>query len=462
MSGGRVSDSRQFDILGAGLCGSLLAILLARLGFTVTVREARQDPRLETHTAGRSINLALSSRGIRGLERAGVMDEVGELLLPMRGRLVHESDGSSSLLPYGQREHELIYSVSRAALNRLLIDVAERRDKVEFLFGHEVTGYDRNAAAVEINDGGKRYTLPACSIIAADGAGSHIRRAFDGSSPIAPVESLLPHGYKELTIPPAEGGGFRLENDALHIWPRDDFMLIALPNPGGDFTLTLFLPNDGPNGFSALTDDDRVLAFFNEHFADAVPLIPDLAEAFAANPVGILGTVRCKHWHDADRFLLIGDAAHAIVPFHGQGMNLAFEDCVVFERMLAENPSGDHAALFRRFEAARLEDANAIADMALENYVEMRATVRDPAFALQKQLAFELERRLPERFVPRYSMVMFHDEIPYAVAERRGRAQAALLSEMTNGISSLEDIDIERAERLVRERLPELKDERRV
>jgi kynurenine 3-monooxygenase len=279
-----------------------------------------------------------------------------------------------------------------------------------------------------------------------------VRRAFGPDSYIRPAESLLPHGYKELAIPAGPGGRFRLEAGALHIWPRGGFMLIALPNPGGDFTLTLFLPMEGPASFEQLDTTTRIADFFDKHFADVVPLVPDLCEAFERNPVGILGTVRCQHWHCGGDLLLIGDAAHALVPFHGQGMNLAFEDCVVLDEILAGG-SRDWPKVFESFERRQLANANAIADMALENYVEMRDTVRDPKFLLRKELAFELERRLPGKFIPRYSMVMFHDEIPYAEAQRRGAIQQALLEELTRDADSIGDVDIDEAEELAIARL---------
>lgn len=446
----------RINIFGAGLCGSLLSIMLARHGYPVTIRELRADPRGAEQVAGRSINLALSSRGIRGLKRAGVFAEVEELLMPMRGRIIHELDGGKELLPYGQREHELIYSVSRAELNRILIETAIGQHGVEILFEHAVLAFDPVAASVQIGNGDERYSLPARTLIATDGAGSVFRRAYDNHGDLAPTEALLPHSYKELTIPPKADGAFEMEPDALHIWPRGEFMLIALPNPGGDFTLTLFMPNEGPDSFAELDSEDKVAAFFDRNFPDVVPLIPNLVGSYMNNPVGILGTVRCSHWHDADKVLLIGDAAHAVVPFHGQGMNLAFEDCVVLDELLSRNGDPDWAALFAEYESIQLANANAIADMALENYVEMRDTVLDPKFALRKELSFELERRMPDRFIPQYSMVMFHDEIPYAVAQSRGRIQAALLEELTRDAQTLEEIDIDRAERLAAERLGDM------
>ena len=260
----------------------------------------------------------------------------------------------------------------------------------------------------------------------------------------------------ELDIPAGPGGEFQLQSDVLHIWPRGGFMLIALPNPGGHFTLTLFLPNEGENSFADLQDKASIDAFFETHFADAAALIPDVASEILERPLGILGTVRCRHWHDRGNVLLIGDAAHAIVPFHGQGMNLAFEDCVRLSNTV-QDLGGDWPNVFARFEAEQLANANAIADMALDNYIEMRDTVRDPKFALRKALAFELERKLPQHFIPRYSMVMFHSDIPYLVAQQRGEIQNALLEEFTKDANSLAEVDLQKAADAALSRLPPLK-----
>ncbi len=444
-------------IAGAGLCGSLLAIVLARRGLKVTIVERQSDPRKTEAPAGRSINLAMSARGIRALKYAEIFEQVEPLLVPMKGRMIHHEDGKTELQPYGQREHEQIYSVSRRELNRLLIDAAENTHGVGIAFNQESVSYYPEEGVLRIRDHEKNedYDVRADPLIAADGAGSIVRRAYGSNEPIRATESLLGHSYKELTIPPGDGGEFRLEPGALHIWPRGGFMLIALPNPGGDFTLTLFLPNEGPSSFASLDSDDAVVAFFEKNFADALPLIDDVAGTWRRNPVGILGTVRCRHWHDRGNVLLIGDAAHAIVPFHGQGMNLAFEDCVVLDEVL-ENPRADWQTVFEVFESEQIANANAIADMALENYVEMRDTVRDPKFVLRKALSFELEKRIPDRFIPRYSMVMFHDEIPYAVAQSRGAIQAALLEELTTDADSIAEIDLDAAVRTVENRLPPL------
>lgn len=448
-------NPRRIEILGAGLSGSLLAILLARRGLAVTLHERQADPRQSDAPAGRSINLALAARGIRALQHAGVFEPVRELLIPMRGRMIHRPDGSTELQPYGLRDEECIHSVSRAGLNRILLDCAEREHAVTPKFGQTAEAYDPESCAVTFRDArsGSRYTREIRPLIAADGAGSVIRRAYGTGSRIAPREELLGHGYKELTLPAGPDGNFQLDPEALHIWPRGGFMLIALPNPGGDFTLTLFLPKHGDPSFRTLQTAAQVERFFAAEFADVLPLLPHLGDEFAGNPTGLLGTVRCRHWND-HRLLLIGDAAHAIVPFHGQGMNLAFEDCRLLDGLLEKGD--DWSVLFAEFEALQRPNAEAIADMALDNYVEMRDRVRDPQFALLKELAFELERRLPGHFIPRYSMVMFHDEIPYAVARERGAQQQELLRRIAGDATRLAEIDLEAAQRAARETLPPL------
>jgi kynurenine 3-monooxygenase len=453
--------SKHISILGAGQCGTLLATMLAQRGFAIDLYERNVDPRSALATAGRSINLALAARGINALERAGLLSRVEPLLVPMRGRMVHALDGSTEFLPYGQRESEQIYSASRGELNKILLGAADDVGNVNIRFGQAVTGYNRATGTAQMLDieSDIVYETEAQPIIAADGAGSVVRNALDESDMVGATEHLLMHGYKELAIPAGPGGEFQLDPNALHIWPRGGFMLIALPNPGGDFTLTLFLPNEGRRSFASLGDMTSATAFFDEYFPDAAPLIPDVARDVVEKPLGLLGTVRCRRWHDGGNVLLIGDAAHAVVPFHGQGMNLAFEDCVVLDRIL-EASDTDWPDVFGSYENEQLANANAIAEMALENYIEMRDTVRDPKFALRKALAFELERRLPERFIPRYSMVMFHAEIPYRVAQVRGEVQATLLEEFTGDVDELDQVDIDAAAAAVIELLEPVKNAR--
>ncbi|HEX6997406.1 MAG TPA: NAD(P)/FAD-dependent oxidoreductase [Gammaproteobacteria bacterium] len=432
-------------IVGGGPAGSLLAILLARRGRAPLVLE--RSPRFTPGDhGGRSINLALAARGIAALRAAGIDADVMRLAIPMRGRMVHE-DGAQRLAPYGQRDDEQIYSVARAALNALLHELAAHRHGVEYRFGHRCVGVDIETGRPVVESAAGREVLAADVVLAADGAGSEVRRSLAAAGMIEAHEELLDHGYKELTIPPAPGGGFALDPNALHVWPRGGFMLIALPNLDRSFTATLFLPHQGEPSF-ATVGEHGVEAFFAREFPDAVPLIPRLREEFAAHPTGVVGTVRCSPWSLRSSVLLVGDAAHAIVPFHGQGMNAAFEDCVALDRLLGRH-GADWATTFRKFEEERAPNSRAIAEMALENYREMRDEVRDPKFQLRRALSFELERRFPGRFIPRYSMVMFHPEISYAEAQRRGAVQSAILHRLTARASTLDDVDFARAAELV-------------
>jgi kynurenine 3-monooxygenase len=402
----------------------------------------------ESISAGRSINLALANRGIAALEEVGVMESLRPELIPMAGRMLHDEEGRLRLIPYGNKPHEVIYSVSRAGLNRLLLDAAEATGRVSIQFGKTVSGVDFANRHVRF-DGEESQTYRV--LIGTDGSASAIRAAILERTRGRLDEEPLGHGYKELSIPPAPGGGFRMEKNALHIWPRGEYMLIALPNTDGSFTATLFLPNQGEESFAALTTPQTVNTLFQRRFADAIPLIPDLTETFFGNPTGHLETIRCEPWSFEDHALVLGDAAHAIVPFHGQGMNAAFEDCSAFDQCVRD-PNRPWSDVFAEFEARRRPDTGAIADMALENYVEMRSTVREPKFQLKKDLSFRLEERHPGRFIPRYSMVMFHT-IPYAEAKRRGAIQEQILDDLTTRAASLDEVDLTRADRLISERL---------
>jgi kynurenine 3-monooxygenase len=443
------ASSKRIAIIGGGPAGSLLAILLARRGLQSIVVErgprfARGAPR-----GGRSINLALAARGIAALRRAGIEGEVAKLLIPMRGRMVHDLAGAQRFLPYGQRATEEIYSVSRATLNTLLYELASTQHGVEYRFEQQCVGVDRDGTPL-VDSGAGPQRLEADIVLAADGAGSEVRRALVEHGATTAREELLDHGYKELTLA-ARDGKFALPANALHIWPRGGFMLIGLPNVDCTFTATLFLPQHGDPSFASV-GPKHARAFFEHEFADAVPLIPTLERDYAEHPVGVLGTVHCKPWSFANRVLLVGDAAHAIVPFHGQGMNAAFEDCAVLDELIGRHLSErghDWPAIFAAFEAERAPNALAIAEMALENYREMRDDVRDPKFQLRADLSFELERRFSGRFIPRYSMVMFHPEIPYAEAQRRGALQAEILRDLSESVESLAHVDFARAATLV-------------
>lgn len=443
-----MSKSKKITIIGAGLAGSLLAILLAQCDFQVTLYERRADMRRHDIPAGRSINLALAQRGIRPLRKVGLFEKVSKLLIPMRGRMLHDVDGSLTLTPYGRTAGEVIYSISRPGLNMLLMDAAEQAG-VEIHFGQRCDDVDftRGCALFTDEASGRQYEVTDAPFLAADGGGSAVRQAMHRRLGVPVVEDILPHGYKELSIPAAANGGHRMEREALHIWPRGRHMLIALPNLDGSFTVTLFLANQGEPSFASLQEPAALTAFFAQNFPDALKLIPDIQTEFYHHPTGMLGTVRCPTWHVNGTALLLGDAAHAIVPFHGQGMNCAFEDCLILEQCL-QTHGDDWNTVFTEFQSLRQPDATAIAEMALENYVEMRDVVRDPKFHLQKKLGFLLEERHPGIFVPRYSMVMFH-HLPYAEARRRGDVQQQILDQLTVKATRLEDVDLALADALV-------------
>ena len=443
-------------IIGAGPTGALLAILLRRRGLGVTIYESRRDPRGAPPESGRSINLALADRGIAALRRVGLFDRVLPRLVPMSGRLIHDLRGTTSLQPYGMRAAEVIYSISRHGLNQALLDLAIREHGVDVHFEHRLEAADFATGVAHLRDlrHDRIATVPMRPLLACDGAGSRLRRDMQAAGLIAATEQALDHGYKELAIPARAGGDYRMLKNALHIWPRGGHMLIALPNDDASFTATLFLPNTGAVSFASLTGPAEIESFLVENFPDVVPLMPDRIAEFLTHPTGFLGTVYADPWGVGGEAAIIGDAAHAIVPFHGQGMNCCLEDCLEFDACLEGQTSWENC--FRDFHARRKPNTDAIASMALENYLEMRAHVADARFRLRSALALELERRFPERFIPRYSMVMFHHEIPYATAWARGRVQARLLEELTAGAATLADVDFARAEREILRQLEPL------
>lgn len=436
-----MSLPKHLTIVGAGLAGALLATLLAKRGWQVDVFERRGDPRVAGYGGGRSINLALAERGLRALRSADAADAVLDKAVMMRGRMVHFLDGSVHLQRYGCDDSEVIWSVSRGDLNITLIAAAEAAG-ARVHFDRRLDLVDFDARIATFSDGDVTHHHRFTTLVGADGAGSTLRQQMDRVVPLGERIEGLGHGYKELEIPPCDDGSFAMEPNALHLWPRGRYMCIALPNDGRTFTVTLFLPNhpEHPGGpsFETIVTGEDAMVFFQRDFADALPLIPDLARDFEAHPAGTLGTLSLERWSLDDRAVLLGDAAHAMVPFHGQGMNCAFEDCVALAQHI-ENGT-DLARAFAAFEAERRPNAQAIQHMALENYLEMRQSVDDADFLLQRALERELADRFPDRFVPRYAMVTFR-RIAYATALERGRVQRELLIEATQGLASLDGID---------------------
>jgi len=414
----------KFVLIGSGLAGGLLAAYLGRRGYDVDLYERRADPREGNLVGGRSINLALSTRGIHALEQLGIADEVLKHAIPMRGRMIHDKSGDLHFSPYDRDPNKFINSIGRAALNTTVIEAAQRYPNVRVHFNLRCTDVDLDEATARLINTETNETAAGRgeAVIGVDGAFSAVRQSMQKKlKEFEYDESYLPHGYKELTIPPAPDGGWQMEKEALHIWPRKSFMMIALPNPDGSFTCTLFWEFEGPRSFATTKTDEDVRRFFEEEFPDAVPLMPKLLEEFRNNPTGSLVTIRCAPWYYKDKVALVGAAAHAVVPFYGQGMNAAFEDCVVLDECLAAF-SQDRQRAFAEYFSRRKENADALADLAVENFIEMRDKTASRAFRAKKKLDHLLEGLVPGIYLPLYTMVTF-TRIPYAEAARRARLQ---------------------------------------
>lgn len=422
-------------IVGAGLAGSLAAVRLARSGWAVDVLDRRADPRVTPVGADhRSINLGLSARGMRALEAVGLLDDVLARSVPMRGRVVHSPDGAERFQPYGVRHHEILHSVLREELLALLVDAAQAEPGVRFHFGHRLAHLDRETGEVRAEMVGVppgpagRRRLAADLVVGADGAFSEVRRQLQHGLPADFSQEFLDWGYKELTIPVAADGRPRVRLEALHVWPGEDALMVAHPNRDGSLTCSLFMAHDGPVGFAALAAAPdpaaAVRGFFRRRFPDALDLMPDLVAEMAAHPVGHLVTVRTAPWRHADRVVLIGDAAHAVYPFYGQGMNSAFEDCLVLDECLAEHP--DRAVALEAYERARRPHTDVLADLCTANFVDLRDRVHRPGYTLAAAANRVLSRLLPGRWVPLYTMVA-HTTTPYADALARSRRQDRVL-----------------------------------
>jgi len=431
-------------IVGAGLAGSLMAIYLAQKGLTVELYESRPDMRKTDISAGRSINLALSDRGILPLQEVGIAEKVLAEGVKMPGRMLHAKDGALQFAPYGKDESQYINSISRGGLNQLLMTEAEAYDNVSIFFNQRCIAVDLEQTTITVEDYNtkEQKTVKGCTIIGGDGANSAVRNAMeqqiDGYE--ASVD-WLEHGYKELTIPPMQGNGFALEKNALHIWPRGSYMLIALPNADGSFTCTLFFPNKGTVSFESLDTPEKVQAFFEEEFKDAIPHLVNLQEEFTNNPVGKLGTLKCYPWIQNDKAVLIGDAAHAIVPFYGQGMNASFEDCRFLNQCIEKHGVGNWAAAYKEYETLRKNNGDAIGDLAVENFYEMRDHVADPTFRKKRTLEHKLENTYDD-YHSKYSLVTFQPQIPYAVARELGNRQDALLMDLCKDIDDVQTLNL--------------------
>ncbi len=421
---------KNITITGAGLVGSLIGVYLAKKGHSVHIVERRPDMRREAISAGRSINLALSDRGLRGLQGAGIDQDILKVAIPMRGRMMHSTTGEQTFQPYGL-EHQAINSVSRGGINRALMNCAEQMPNLKISFNQRCLDVELDTATLVVQDAvtNKRNFIESDCIIGADGAYSAIREKMQKTDRFNYSQSYIDQGYKELTIPAGPNGEFQLDKNALHIWPRKQFMLIGLPNLDGSFTCTLFFPFEGTPSFNSVKTESDIKEFFEEYFPDVIPLMPNYIKDFLHNPVSSLVTVRCFPWSHKDKVLLIGDAAHAIVPFFGQGMNCGFEDCTVLSECLDRYEENDWERAFKEFEVLRKPNADAIAQLALDNFIEMRDKVADPEFLRRKKIERLLQEQYSEHFLPLYSMVTFSD-IPYHDALTQGKKQDRFIDQL--------------------------------
>ena len=437
-------------IIGAGLCGSLLALRLAQRGYKIELFESRPDLRKVDISAGRSINLALSDRGFKALRLCGVEEQAKEICMPMYGRLIHDRKGNEFSSNYSGREKEYINSISRGDLNGVLLTEVEKHKNVTLHFNTRSKKVDLDNATVYFTNylTNKESIVKADVIFGADGAGSSLRKSYylEKKFLFSFSQNYLNHGYKELEIPADKMGKHQISKDHLHIWPRGDFMLIALPNLDGSFTVTLFLSyNEGEFNFENLTSEEKITQFFEQEFPDALKLIPNIKEEFLNNPTGVLGTVKCSPWFYQNKTTLMGDAAHAIVPFYGQGMNASFEDITVFDEILDQSLES-WEAVFKAYQKVRKPDTDAIADLAIDNFHEMRNHVANPVFKEKRKLEMSLEKTFPTEYFSKYSLVTFNENIGYNEALKKGRAQDKVLLNLIADHSIQTDTDMTQTE----------------
>lgn len=438
---------KKITIIGSGLAGALLTLYLARRGYEVTVYDARPDPRLSKPDRGRSINLAMSCRGLTGLAGVGLSDKIEKIMVPMRARAIHEQEGSIKYQPFGRNADEYINAVARTDLNNLLLDEAAQFANVSFHFETKLLAIDVHKKQLYFeNKDGLRHVAPYYRLIGADGVNSAVRDTLVRVNLINSTRSYLTHGYKELSISAESAKNLTHEN--LHLWPRDSYMLLGNPNRDYSITGSLFLPNEGKNSFAQLDNELSIQHFFSQAFPDAYDAMPSLVDEFIHNPTGNMSTIHCSTWYYLDQCLLLGDAAHGVVPFFGQGMNCGFEDCRILNELL-ERYDDDWQQVMPAFYAERKQNTDAVAQMSLGNFNEIQSKIRDPQFNLKKQLEQELMHRYPEDYISRHVLVMFTNT-PYAVAHSIGELQGELLSEITYGIRSMHEVKWNEVDTLMR------------
>lgn len=448
-----MTERKNIAIMGAGLVGSLLSLYLAKRGHRVDLYERRPDLRKNTIDGGRSINLALSDRGWRALKGIGIEEEVRKVAVAMHGRMMHDEQGKLTYQPYG-KEGQAIYSVSRGGLNIALMNLSEPNPDITYHFGYQATDVNLHSNQVQLRniESGEVSTIQPDLLFGADGAYSVVRGAMQKTERFNYEQSYLEYGYKELTIPATADGNWAIEKNALHIWPRGNYMMIALPNIDGSFTCTLFFPYEGERSFAAIKTEADLLAFFNEVFPDAVPLMPELVQDYFEHPIGSLVTIKCFPWSFEGKSLLIGDASHAVVPFYGQGMNAGFEDITVLDQMLEQFDGQSWEELFEAFELRRKPNADAIADLAVMNFIEMRDKVADPRFLLRKKIEAKISEQYPDKWLPMYGMVTFSD-FPYSYALETGQKQDKIMKKVMKHIRSEEDYTKPEVQKLLEKQL---------
>ncbi|RDC62052.1 FAD-dependent oxidoreductase [Adhaeribacter pallidiroseus] len=440
--------NNQVTVMGAGLVGSLLSLYLAKNNYQVAVYERRNDLRQNYVEYGRSINLALSDRGWKALEGVGIAEEIRKVAIPMYGRMMHDVQGQLSYQPYG-KENQAIYSVSRGGLNVALMNLVDQNPNIDLHFNQQCLHVDLVANELEMLNTvtQEKLKIPANRLFGTDGAYSMVRYALQKTERYEFSQTYLEYGYKELRIAPGENNQWMLEKNALHIWPRGSYMMIALPNLDGSFTCTLFFPYEGDVSFNSLQTEADILDFFKKIFPDALPLMPDLVSDFFENPTGSLVTIKCFPWSLEDKVVLLGDAAHAIVPFYGQGMNAGFEDCTELNQLL-EQHSGDWQTIFKKFQELRKPNTDAMAELAVQNFIEMRDLVADPRFLLRKKIESKINAQFPEKWLPLYTMVTY-THLPYSQALETGKHQDKIMKKLMKHITHESDYDKPEVQQLV-------------